>query len=855
MARQIALAGIEEVDLTTCDREPIHISGHIQQHGVLIAVREPQLEILLISENAQDLLGVDPKSAIGQDLSLLFEEVEIEKLKSCLLNENLKTVNPIKLSAVKAGKSLEFDCILHRSEGVSILELELATTAKNISIFSFYHSVRAAIAQIQSATNLNDLCQKTVEEVRKITGFDRVMIYQFDPEGNGAVIAEDKEEQLTPFLGLNYPSSDIPKQARKLYEVNWLRLIPDINYKPIALFPATNPLTERPIDLSFSVLRSVSPIHVEYLQNMGVTASMSISLIKNEKLWGLIACHHYTPKFLNYEVRAACEFIGQVMSLELQSKEANEDYDYKLKLKSIKTKIVEDISTSEKLSEILVKCRQNLLDAVSARGATVIFGGKFYLVGETPQGAALKYLTEWVKKHLKKEIFYTDSLAQCYPEAEEFKDTASGCLALAISPIQKIYVLWFRPEVIKTVNWAGEPKKALEVDEDGGEKLSPRKSFELWKETVRCKSLPWKQCEIEAALELKKAMVNIVLRQADQLKKLNRALELSAAREREKAANLETAMYELQRAQTQLVQSERMSSLGQLVAAVASEVNNPINFIDGNLGYANEYSQKIINLLHLYRQHYPSPLPEIQAQIETEELEFLVEDLPKLLGSMKVGSNRIREIVQSLRNFSRIDEADVKPVDIHEGIDSTLLILSNRLKPKPDRPPIHLIKQYGDLPLVECYPVDMNQVFMNLLANAIDALEEAFANNSLSPQCGCESVPVKSGHIRIQTAVCAGGKSAEVRIADNAAGMAEAIRQQIFEPFFTAKPAGKGAGLGLAIGRGIVVDKHGGKLTCISAPSKGTEFIIEIPLSQTYQKYSALAKQKNDRPQTLPPIE
>ncbi len=836
MARQITIPALEEVDLTNCDREPIHISGHIQPHGVLLVVQEPQLEILQVSENTLHLLGIAPESAIGQDLSLLFDRVQLEKLKACLRNENLKTVNPIKLYVERPGKSLEFDCILHRVQEVLMVELELATSQENLSVFSFYHSVRATVSKIQSAKNLKDLCQVTVEEVRQISGFDRVMVYQFDPEGNGAVIAEDKAEKLSPFLGLNYPSSDIPKQARQLYSLNWLRLIPDINYKPVPIVSGKNAVTTQPRDLSFSVLRSVSPIHIEYLQNMGVAASMSISLIKDKELWGLIACHNYTPKYLNYELRAACEFIGQVMSLELQSKEGNEDYDYKLHLKSLQTKIFEDISTSENLSQVLVKCQHNLLEAVNAQGAAIVFGDNCYRVGQTPEGESLKYLTQWVQEHLKQEIFYTDSLAKCYPEAEEFKDTASGCLAIAISPTQKIYVLWFRPEVIKTVNWAGNPNKPLQTDEDGNYRLSPRKSFELWKENVRYKSLPWKQCEIDAALELRKAMINIVLCQIDKLEKLNRALEESVAREREKTAHLKTAMSELKRAQTQLVQSERMSSLGQLVSAVAYEVTNPINFIHGNLIYANEYSQKMIDLLQLYEQHYPSASPEIQAQIEAVELEFIVEDLPKLLGSMKVGANRIREIVQSLRNFSRIDEADIKPVDIHDGLDSALLILSNRLKPKPDRPAIHLIKEYGSLPLVECYAVQINQVFMNVLTNAIDALEDAFVNKNLSSHRGDKEEPVKCGQIRIVTEICPGEKAVAVRIEDNGCGMTQTVRQKIFEPFFTTKPVGKGAGIGLTISHEIVVEQHGGKLTCNSAPGEGTELIIEIPLNQTHPK-------------------
>ncbi|HSF76702.1 MAG TPA: bacteriophytochrome (light-regulated signal transduction histidine kinase), partial [Microcoleus sp.] len=254
MDQQITIPALEEVDLTNCDREPIHLSGHIQPHGVLLVVREPELEILQVSENTQDLLGVEPQSAIGRNLSLFFNRVQLKKLKLCLCNENLKTVNPIKLSVINKGKYLEFDCILHRVEEVLMVELELATSPENLSVFSFYHSVRATVSKIQSAKNLNDLCQLTVEEVRKISGFDRVMVYQFDREGNGAVIAEDKAEKLSPFLGLNYPSSDIPKQARQLYALNWLRLIPDINYQPVPLVSGNNAVTTESRNLSFSVL-------------------------------------------------------------------------------------------------------------------------------------------------------------------------------------------------------------------------------------------------------------------------------------------------------------------------------------------------------------------------------------------------------------------------------------------------------------------------------------------------------------------------------------------------------------------------------------------------------------------------
>jgi signal transduction histidine kinase len=300
------------------------------------------------------------------------------------------------------------------------------------------------------------------------------------------------------------------------------------------------------------------------------------------------------------------------------------------------------------------------------------------------------------------------------------------------------------------------------------------------------------------------------------------ALQKSETRYREQAHQLELAFRQLQQTQSQLVHSEKMSSLGQLVAGVAHEINNPVNFIYGNLTHAEQYTQALIDLLNLYAKYLPSPPPEIQEEAEAIDLEFLIEDLPKLLGSMKIGAERIREIIQSLRNFSRVDEAQMKPVDIHTGLDSTLLILHNRLKASPNHPGIQIVKEYGNLPPVECYAGQLNQVFMNTIANAIDALEEYDKERSLQDVYCCLS------RIRIRTEV--DGDHVTILIADNGPGITEEVRSHVFDPFFTTKPAGKGTGLGLSISYQIVAFKHGGEFVCSSAPGQGTEFMIRIPI-------------------------
>ncbi|BAB74180.1 PAS domain-containing sensor histidine kinase [Anabaena sp. FACHB-709] len=297
------------------------------------------------------------------------------------------------------------------------------------------------------------------------------------------------------------------------------------------------------------------------------------------------------------------------------------------------------------------------------------------------------------------------------------------------------------------------------------------------------------------------------------------------ARLRQQAQDLETTVQELQRTQTQMIQAEKMSSLGQLVAGVAHEINNPVNFIHGNLNYLEEHTQDLLRIIEVYQQKNPNYEPGLQDLHEEIDLEYIQQDLPKILNSMKVGTQRIRQIVLSLRTFSRMDEAEFKAVDIHAGIDSTLMILQHRLKEQPERPAVQVIKDYGTLPSVECYAGQLNQVFMNILANAIDALEDGIVKGEWV--MGNGEIPT----IRISTSV-SGANWIRMAIADNGMGMSEKTQQQIFNPFFTTKPVGKGTGMGMSISYQIITEKHGGKLQCNSHPGKGTEFIIEIPIQQ-----------------------
>ena len=489
-----------------------------------------------------------------------------------------------------------------------------------------------------------------------MTEFDRVMLYKFADDGHGSVIAEEKIDTLEPYLGLHYPESDIPRPARQLFLENSIRVIPDTNFQSSAeLFPKINPVSGKPIDLTNSILRSAAPCHIEYLHNMGVGASLTISLIKDNKLWGLIACHHQAPKFVSYELRKACEFLGRIIFSEISGKEETEDYDYQINLKQVQSSLVEYMSQEDNFIDGLVRNQLNLLDLTNAEGAAVYFGGKYTLIGNTPTEEELNFLVEWLKNNVKDEVFSTDSLPSMYPDAISFKNVASGLLAIPIS--KQNYVLWFRPEIIQTVNWGGNPHQAFSVDQsEGNVRLSPRKSFDLWKEIVQLTSLPWQNVEIKAALELRKSIINIVLRQADELAQL--------------AQNLQRSNAELKK-----------------FAYVAShDLQEPLN--------------QVANYVQLLEMRY---IPELDA------------DGKEFIGYVVEGVSLMQTLIDDVLAYSKVDTLGVafQVTPVETALNRVLKNLHQRITETGT------IITYDPLPAVMANETQLIQLFLNLIGNAI----------------------------------------------------------------------------------------------------------------------------------------
>jgi len=496
------------VDLSSCAKEPIHIPGSIQPHGVLFALHEPALIVAQVSANTADVLGVDPEPLLGHPLENLLDAAALGLLTEALRSDHPQEYNPFPVSV----GSRVFDGIVHRHQGATLLELEPVRAGVEAGNRSPKHLLQRILARLQAAENLRELCDTAAAEVRRLTGFERVSIYRFDEEDNGEVLSENKREGLDPYLGLHYPASDIPQQARRLYLLNWLRIIPDREYRPAPLLPSLRPDNQQPLDLSFSVLRSVSPIHLEYMRNLGVRASMSISLVVGGRLWGLISCgNHSSPRYLSYELRAACELIGRITSQLIGVQEEREKLELRKKLRGHQERLVEAMRAEEEEALAgLVKQPGELLGLAGAGGAAVFCEGRCWTVGRVPPESAIEGLVGWLRETVKEGVFHTRALPGLYPPAEAFKEVASGLLAVSLPKPTPDYVLWFRPEVLQTVNWGGDPTKP--VEKAGEElRLHPRRSFELWKEVVRANSLPWTPAEVEAATDLRRYAIEVDL--------------------------------------------------------------------------------------------------------------------------------------------------------------------------------------------------------------------------------------------------------------------------------------------------------------------------------------------------------
>jgi light-regulated signal transduction histidine kinase (bacteriophytochrome) len=511
-----------------CAREPIQTPGTIQPHGFMLVLDPSTLVILQASANTEAWLGVSAQALAGQRFPLLVEAPDLLARRLAVLP--LSEPHPFHVADLvfKApGAQGTFAMLAHPWDSVLIAEFEPASDVA-AAYGQLYPLVRTFVSELQDLQTIEKLCQRVVAEVKRITGFGRVKAYRFDAEGNGRVLAEEADAGYPSYLGMCFPASDIPAQARALYCANRIRVIENANYQPSPLVPGHNPLTGAPLDLSYSALRSVSPVHLQYMRNMGTPASMSISIVVRGKLWGLVSCHHAEPRPVDYQIRTACELLGSVVSLQIEAREAHADTHKRLGLRQQVVQLLSAMADRDSVTEGLLAVPQTFLGFAAASGAAIVSEGRCDVLGEAPPRATIEALVQWLGRDGAEDVFHTNNAGRDVPARCGLAIYAAGVLAVAISKVHNHYLLWFRPEHAHTVNWAGRPEKTIGAEG----RLNPRHSFEQWQEAVRGYSVPWDPLEVDAVTELRTAVLGIVLRKAEEmaalaneLKKSNKELE------------------------------------------------------------------------------------------------------------------------------------------------------------------------------------------------------------------------------------------------------------------------------------------------------------------------------------------
>lgn len=749
------------VNLTNCDQEPIHIPGSVQPHGCLLAVDLGSLKIKFCSGNADEIFEGPGHEQLLDKSVLDFMTPEDARLISDLSNLSaLKTLS-LKLSFGKEA----FECMAHISGNYLILESDKKdTTVERPDILELS---KEFVSYIEETHTLNELCHRVAEGTRKITGYDRVMIYRFDEQYNGEVISESKSEHLESFLGLHYPHTDIPVQARELYIRNQLRIIVDVNYVPVPIFTTIQEAGNQTLDLSISALRSVSPIHVQYLHNMGVGATLTISLMHKQKLWGLVACHHYSPKYLSYETRMAAKLLGHFITSQIDTRLLNEEYKTAREVNEAVDRLSSEKPALNRDSFKKIVADPRLLAVCNASGVSILLNDMVYTGGVTPAGEEIKRLAGILADHSVHGGFFTNSIIRQLPELQFICENLPGVNYISLDKASPDCIIWYRHETVREVNWAGDPAKSIEKDQNG---LSPRKSFELWRETVKHQSKPWLKSELSAAA----AYANI-------LEKHISAVLLAE-------------------------EEEKQREMARILRQTNAELEN-INWISTH--------------------DLQEPLRKIQlvsSMLMNDKKNGLTPDVNEKIRKMNQFAARMQTLIKDILKYTQLNynNSALEPINLDVLLEDVRTEIADILEEKQGS----LVT--GELPVIKGIPFLIRQLFLNLIYNSLKfssserapEIRISLHENSTGPVPEGMTLPLSDYFL--------------VQYKDNGIGFDPSFNDTVFKIFtrLHGAEAYSGSGIGLSLCRKII-SSHNGFITASGVSGKGATFSLYFPKPET----------------------
>ncbi len=732
----------QPIDLTNCDREPIHIPGQVQPHGFLLAVDRATLRIVQTSDNVAHYLGRD---VLGAKLDQLTTNM------ASILRAFEREHAPMHAFCGTLAEQGPFDVIAHADGALGIVEAEPAQRG-DVQAPDFYSFASQTVSRLASLpATTRDHCQTLADTIRDLTGYDRVMIYRFAEDWSGHVWAESmvQDKGLSSYLDLHYPASDIPAQARALFLKNSVRMLADAAYVPARIVPEFSPITHAPLDMSHAFLRGASQMYTEYLCNMGVTASLTLALSDRDKLWGLVACHHYSPRVVSHGVRLVCDLLSRVASLQIVDKLHADAAAYRARIAASHSALIEAFANGGDPALALSQAPGVVKALVECQGVAIVHHGKVNSEGLVPLDQHVARIAAKLVGTRRNEVVATDNLLELYPEAAAFPEAACGLLAMPIPGVLGDYLMWFRPEITRTVKWAGDPRKPVSLG-PMGDRLTPRKSFELWTETVRGRSEPWTKDEVQAAEQLRSSATELLVRRTRELERLNDELARSNA------------------------------ELDAFAYVASHDLKEPLRAMYNHAAFL---------------------LKDAGERMSPDELQR-GESIIRLV-------KRTHELIDALLEYSRAGRLELELAET--DLDALLVRVLEQLGPRIREAHASLVVK--PLPKVRAVPMMLEQVFINLMTNALK-----YSNGGPQVEVGA----VAAGDAQFPARAIGAPHAFYVR--DDGIGIQARHLESVFTIFkrlHAQDKFGGGSGAGLTIVKKLV-ERMNGEIWLESEPGVGT---------------------------------